>query len=377
MRHGGDVYQKEIKYDFSVSLNPFLEEEGLMDGLINAGIRGLKASHNYPDIHQRRIRGIIAKHEGVTVNEILAGNGASELLMGTIKYINPQSAMLMRPCYSGYEYALESLKGCELIDYPIKEENGFLPSLSDLDLIFEKKPELIFLTDPWNPVGKNIPDDFMEEFLRRAEENDIWVIIDESFLLLSEKALRLKAGRKKDLIKRFPHVVFITSYTKFLALPGVRMGYMTADEQVIEGVRSELPEWNISIPAESIMEEGIKLAEDSYIEMLIKKLREEREHLTRELQNLGFKVYDSDSCFIFFSEEFISKEYFSEENIPEEKDGIESLEKTLEDEGILIRSFEMNEYPNTPSKRFYRIGIKEHDANYHLVEMIQNMKIKK
>ena len=109
-------------------------------------------------------------------------------------------------------------------------------------------------------------------------------------------------------------------------------------------------------------------------------MREEREHLTRELQNLGFKVYDSDSCFIFFSEELISKEYFSEENIPGntfEKNQKKSLEKSLEDEGILIRSFEMNEYPNTPSKRFYRIGIKEHDANYHLVEMIQNMKIKK
>ena len=51
MSHGGDTFGKNIKYDFSVSLNPFPPA----DEITAAGIRGLKDSGKYPDIMQRNI----------------------------------------------------------------------------------------------------------------------------------------------------------------------------------------------------------------------------------------------------------------------------------------------------------------------------------
>ena len=343
MEHGGDIYGQKIKYDFSVSLNPFPPADEIME----AGIRGLESSRAYPDIKQRNIRNIISEKEGVPSSSVLAGNGASELLLGIVKYINPTKALLMEPCYSGYRYVLNALDGCRVISCSLKEENGFIPVSAELDDIWKEKPELVFLTDPWNPSGRNISDDVLEDFLKRADKEETWVIIDESFLLLSEKALGKRSVTKSEILNRYPRIVVITSYTKFLALPGVRMGYMIARSEVIDGVRRLLPEWNLSIPAEYIMEAGLRKAGDrAYLEAVVLKIREEREYLIRELNRLGLKTYDSNTCFIYFT-------------------GPAGLQERLISVGILIRSFDEEGY--------YRIGIKEHIANMFLIDMLNNI----
>lgn len=344
MSHGGDTFGKNIKYDFSVSLNPFPPT----DEITEAGIRGLKDSVQYPDIMQRSIKATIAKAEGTSESNVLAGNGASELLLGAVRYVKPKKVLLLEPCYSGYEYVLGSEESCEIIRYGLKEENGFVPTLSDIDDIWHESPELIFLTDPWNPSGKNIPGEVIEKFLERADIEGTWVIIDESFLLLSEKSLEKSSISKSEMLRRFPRTIVVTSFTKFLALPGIRMGYMVAEMSVIVGVKSLLPEWNLSIPAEYIMEAGLRKAENrAYLESVIKGIREERLFLTESLRRLGFKVFDSDSCYIYFA-------------------GTPGLNEMLTRQGILIREFE--------GTQFYRIGIRDHEANQYLIRKLEEIK---
>ena len=342
MSHGGDTFGKNIIYDFSVSLNPFPPT----DEMTAAGIQGLKDSGRYPDIKQRRIRRAIAEKEGVPQENVIAGNGASELLLGAVRFIKPKKVLLMDPCYSGYEYVLGSEEDCQIMRYSLKEEDGFVPTLKDIDSIWQESPDLIFLTDPWNPSGLNIPEEVLEGFLERADREGAWIVIDESFLLLSEKAMANRTMTKSELLSRFPKTIVVTSFTKFLALPGIRMGYMVADSGVIDGVRVQLSEWNLSIPAEYIMEAGIrKTGDKAYMEAVIKEIREEREYLSWALRQQGFKVMDSSSCYIFFV-------------------GGSELSKTLLKEGILIREFE--------ETGCYRIGIKNHTANEFLVQKLNN-----
>ncbi len=342
MRHGGDTFGKNIIYDFSVSLNPFPPS----DEINSAGIQGLKDSGRYPDIMQRRIRDAIAEKESISNTNVLAGNGASELLLGAVRFIKPKKAVLMEPCYSGYEYVLGTEENCKIIRYSLKEEAGFVPTIDDIDNIWKEQPELIFLTDPWNPNGKNIPDEVLMGILEKADKEDTWVIIDESFLLPSEKAFEKRSILKSELFKRYPKTIVVTSLTKFLALPGVRMGYIVAGNSVIDGVKAQLPEWNLSIPAEYIMEAGIRKTKDkAYMEDVIRCIREERSYLTVELKQLGFKVYDSDTCYIYF-------------------EGAPGLNEILGRDGILIREFEETGY--------YRIGMKDHMANKYLIQKLKD-----
>lgn len=355
MSHGGDTFGKKIKYDYSVNLNPFPPT----DEMTAAGIRGLKDSGKYPDIMQRNIRAVIAEREGVLQSNVLAGNGASELLLGAVRFIKPKKVLLLEPCYSGYEYVLGAEESCQVIRYSLNEEDGFIPTLKDIDNIWDdsgdnnrgnngkNKPELIFLTDPWNPSGKNIPEEVLEGFLEKADREGTWVILDESFLLLSEKVMGNGRVVKSELLSRYPRSIVVTSFTKFLALPGIRMGYMLGDAGVIDGVKAQLPEWNLSIPAEYIMEAGIRKAGDkAYMEAVIRGIREEREYLAVELRQLGFKVFESDSCYIYFV-------------------GIPGLNEKLSGEGILIRDYEEAGY--------YRIGIKNHKANQYLVQKLMEV----
>ena len=349
MKHGGDTYQKNIRYDFSVSLNPFVPKERL----VKAGVRALNDSGRYPDPYQRRIRTLIANDENVSPENVLAGNGASELLTGVVRYINPKRGLLFVPGYSGYEYALDTMGNCEKMFCRTKESNGFLPDLSDLEKALSEgnMPEMMFLCDPWNPSGKLFSKEERNTFLKRADAEGIWVVLDLSFELPGKETE--SAANVSEIIKRYPRTVVLKSYTKLLSLPGVRMGYIVAQNGTVSGIRDVLPEWNLSVPAEYILEEGLKLSKDEeYLSRLRSRIQEERNYLTTELTGLGMKVFDSDSCFIYFKAE-------------------EEIAARLSKMGIWIREYDYAEYPEG---FYYRIGIKEHEANAYLTDCLKKMK---
>ena len=362
MRHGGDTYQKNYIYDFSVSLNPFAP----VRELIEAGAEGLADSDRYPDPEQRKIRTVIGDAEKVPADCVLAGNGASELLTGVVRYVNPKSAVLFVPGYSGYDYVLNLQEHCEVIRYRTKEEEGFLPTARDFEKIPEEwmKPEIIFLCNPWNPTGKLFDEKTLKELLMIADREGIYVVLDESFTLLSDRYLNyeLQEGKTSDqtnrttdagrLIKQYPKIIILKSYTKFLALPGVRMGYLLGNEEIICGIKKELPEWNLSVPAEYILEKGIVFSKDAeYLSSLASHLKEEREYLIRELTEAGMKVFESNSCFLYFKAE-------------------KEIADVLSEKGILIRTYDPAEYPKG---YYYRIGVKDHEANKYLAESIKSV----
>ena len=350
MRHGGDIYQKNIRYDFSVSLNPFVPKEMLTE----AGMRALQNADCYPDLNQRKIRAQIADAEDVFPENVLAGNGASELLIGVVRFLHPKRVLLFTPGYSGYEYAVDSLVSAEKIYCSTKKENGYLPSCEDLDAILSegKKPEMIFLCNPWNPTGKLFSADELVRFLKRAEEEGIYVVLDLSFWLLSSESGIGRTTDVSEIIKRYPRTVILKSFTKFLALPGIRMGYLIGQKDFIKGVRNTLPEWNLSVPAEYILEEGLKLAKNAdYLKLVNELLQKEREYLSSELASLGMEVFESDSCFLYFRSE-------------------KEIAGALCEKGILIREYAYEEYPRG---LYYRIAVKEHAKNVILTECLKKI----
>ena len=51
-RHGGNIYDKDIRIDFSVNVSPF----GMTEGVRQAAILGVEESVRYPDPAQGRLR---------------------------------------------------------------------------------------------------------------------------------------------------------------------------------------------------------------------------------------------------------------------------------------------------------------------------------
>ena len=60
-KHGGDVYSRDYKIDYSANINPL----GPPEGVLRAVRESAAMIQNYPDVSQRRLRQALAEQEQV------------------------------------------------------------------------------------------------------------------------------------------------------------------------------------------------------------------------------------------------------------------------------------------------------------------------
>ena len=353
--HGGDIYNNSVDIDFSVNLNPYelagADERAVKDAIAE----GIESAVCYPDIRQRDVRAAIAETEGVTADQVYAGSGASQLIMAVTNLVNPKKALLIDPCYSGYEHALASVCDCNIVRYPLKEESGFGITPEVADAITDDT-DILFIQDPVNPTGQNVEDFVLEAILDRAKEHDVTVVLDNSFLALSSKADDEAHDRNRSYVNKYNNLFIISSYTKNFALPGLRMGYIMSTKQNIDALIPYLPEWNISSIASSVMKACADIsARSDYLAQSRAYIEKERRYLTGALSSLGFIVFDSDTVFIL---------------IKDVKGLCPDLYERLLKRRILIRRCD-DFY--CLDKSFYRIAVRGHEDNMILTDEIRNI----
>ena len=342
MIHGGDIYDKNIIYDFSVNLNPL----GCPDRVKDALKASLENADRYPDYYQRRVREAIGKAEGVSPTKVIGGNGASELLMAVVRMISPKSALIISPGFNGYRHMLSAVPACRVIEYKLSEENDFALDEGLLEYI---TPELsaVIMANPNNPTGRCIHPGLTDRIYETCVKTGTALVSDESFIKLSSggKSLADKTADYEDLY-------VISAYTKLFAIPGVRAGYLMAHERSIERLRGYLPEWNMSVPAqEAAVAAAEVLGSSSFLADTIKAVTNERDYLSNSLKSKGIKVYPSDTCYIMLQTDT-------------------ELYEQLLSEGIMIRKLET--VPGL-KKGFYRIAVRRHEDNAFLIQTINSV----
>ena len=98
-------------------------EKNIFENKINTKIyRAWDAT--YPDIECTDLRRAIAQKEGIAPEQILCGNGASELLMAVVRAAAPEKCAIAAPSFSGYERAVRAA-GAEPVFYELSHDTGF------------------------------------------------------------------------------------------------------------------------------------------------------------------------------------------------------------------------------------------------------------
>ncbi len=357
MDHGGDVYRNKVNMDFSVNLNPL----GAPRNVLEAVRSSVDLAGRYPDIMQTDVRRAIAEFEGVSPDFVFAGNGASELIMAMVRAVRPKKAFLYEPCFSGYEYALRAY-GCDISYGVLSEDNGFGLTPGDVAGLtgdgHRAAPaetaddvDMIFLCDPGNPSGRNIDDAVLKQILDLAAKRNITVCLDDSFLLLSDKAGGV-LKRRSDLALEYDNLIILTSLTKLFAMPGIRIGYAVSSPKNIEKLAAQLPEWNLPVTAEAAIVSGMReLSETDYLAKAMEIIQRERSYLSGELRALGMNVYESDTTFILFK-------------------GPEDLGINLLGQGILIR--DCSTFKGL-GRGYFRIAVKRHEENERLIAAVRRL----
>ena len=281
--HGGDVFaaartlgaRVEELIDFSANINP----SGFPEGVREAIIEALPLLRHYPDPRCVELVEAIARQKGLTRDQVLVGNGSTELIYLVARSLKPRKAMIVAPAFCEYERALE-LAGAETVFHLTFESTDFTltkPPLTD-------GCQLVFLANPGNPSGTVMAPDILLNVLETFESRGIWTILDEAFIDFVDEASMTAH------LKQFPHLVILRSFTKFYGLPGLRLGCVLADEKVIDRFLREAEPWSVNVMAQAA---GLVCFKDSdYAKKTRALVDRERARLIAELSRIeGLKVF--------------------------------------------------------------------------------------
>lgn len=337
--HGGDIYRNQVKLDFSVNVNPLGVPQEVKAALCHA----LEDCGKYPDILAQKLRRKISSMQQIPPEYLLFGNGASELLMAAIHGIMPEKSVIPVPSFYGYEYAAGAVDG-EVIYYAMDKADGFCVR-KGLYEVLRGDVGMLFLANPNNPTGRRMEKESLRKLLHYCRDRGIVVLLDECFIEFCGEGCSMvpEAGA-------FDNLMILRAFTKSFAIPGVRLGYLICSNPGLLGtVARHLPEWNLSCFAHAA---GCACGGlQDYIKKTVDYVAKERRYLTEKLQDLGIKVFPSESNFVLCYSE-------------------EPLYERLLNQGILIR--DCRNFRGL-SEGYYRIAVRNRKENERLLLALSRM----
>jgi alanine-synthesizing transaminase len=120
--------------------------------------------------------------KGVTLDDIIVGNGVSELIGFVMQgLLNPGDEVLVpSPDYPLWTAATSLASGTP-VHYLCEEENGWNPSISDIRAKVTPNTKAIVVINPNNPTGAIYSTEVLLDIIQVARENGLVVMVDEIY----------------------------------------------------------------------------------------------------------------------------------------------------------------------------------------------------
>lgn len=287
--HGGQIKYFKERFqitekdneilDFSANLNPLgppVQTESYFRDLLSS----LKS---YPDPDYRQLTETLAASEGIDHGQVLVTNGGAEAIFLVAQLFKGQKALIVQPAFLEYERA------CLLND--IQVENVFLQGEEfsfPLDEVLKrmKAVQVVFVCRPNNPTGTVICKNDLLQLFEKGEQYGTTIVIDEAFVHFLPNHEKLT-----KMAERFSNVILLRSLTKIFTLPGIRIGYCLARENVIAQLRNLQIPWSVNALAAAVVPH--LLENDSFINETREWLNHELDWMKHELSKLNFHYSSS------------------------------------------------------------------------------------
>ncbi len=209
--HGDDAYQypQDIRADFSSNICcQDINHEGLMAHL--AGLPLLVA--HYPEPEAWSLEQRLASRLGIRPDCVIVTSGATEAIYLVAQTFRMR-AEIPTPTFSEYADA------CQM--YPATDHTS----------------TVLWLCNPCNPTGAVVDKDLIDRYTQKYS----MVILDQSYENYTHRpVLSAQAAVKAG------NVVQIHSMTKTYAVPGIRLGYITAAAPLVQRIKRWLRPWSVS-----------------------------------------------------------------------------------------------------------------------------------
>lgn len=243
--------------------------------------------HIYPDPESRALRQALSAYVGVPAENLLAGQGADELIDLVMRlFILPGDAVInCPPTFGMYTFDADVNHARQIT---VRRRADFSLDIAAIESVVERETrvKLLIITSPNNPNGSLLPPADLERLLRLP----VVVVLDEAYAEFSGTQF---IGRALE----FPNLIVLRTFSKWAGLAGLRVGYGAFPSAIIEQAWKIKQPYNVSTAAQVAALASLEDAE--YLLGNVAKIIAAREQFQRDLRQIPWLApYPSQSNFV-------------------------------------------------------------------------------
>ncbi|MGQ1891927.1 threonine-phosphate decarboxylase [Thermophagus sp. OGC60D27] len=329
--HGDDIYRyPDIRYNFSSNVNPRGASPALKEHLKGC----MEKIEHYPSPMAEDWVEMIAQSMALSSENVLATNGAVEAIYLIAELFAAKKSWIFYPSFSEYEGA------CVRFNHSVEYYHH--SAFSQVDY---SAADLVWFCNPNNPDGAIYDTGILSQKIE-AYPNTLFVV-DEAYVDFTDEVCSLVS-----CLPKASNLMVIKSMTKRFAIPGLRLGFLMANKNIIEALKQRVMPWRLNALA---IEAGkFCLTQNADDGFNIKTLLQESQRVQNSIHRLkGFRVHWSSTTFFLVEgpvEASILKNRLAEEH------------------GILIR--DASNFRGL-GDRFFRVSVRSEEENNYLIRALE------
>jgi threonine-phosphate decarboxylase len=326
--------------DFSSNVTPI----GIPSSVKKILKKNIDNIKDYPDFSSSLVLSSLKKYTKLEKSNLLVGNGAIEIIYNfCFAFLSKKISVLIPiPTFQEYEVAAK-LSNCKISYFKTMDLS------KNLDLFISQIPKrgCIFICNPNNPTGKLLLKSQLLDIIKAAKKLSTIVFVDECFI----EMVPTSNESVISYIKKYDNLFVLRSLTKSFALPGIRIGYAAASNQIINILQKIKIPWSVNSLAQNAATTALE--NKSHLKKSNLIIKRELNYLKNKINTLnGFDCYDSSTNFILIKTKFDSTK----------------LQQKLLKQNILIRN--CKNFRGLDNHHI-RVAVKSHKDNLKLVKALE------
>jgi histidinol-phosphate aminotransferase len=271
----------------SLNESPFPPLPAVRSALVHC----IDAANRYPEFLPGQLRHLVADRVGVREEQVVLGPGASGVAMQVLHAVTGpgDQIVLSQPTFDGYPIFADMAR-LTAVTVPLnKHGHHDLAAMADA----AADASVVVLCRPHNPTGTLEPIAAVEWFLSQVPRDTV-VLLDEAYIEFVAQRHRIDGP---ELIRRFPNVVVLRTFSKAYGLAGLRIGYGFAAPELASML------WTMQLPfgMSNVSAAAVAASYDAEAQLRhrIRRITAERINLRRRLMAMGVYSTDSHANFVY------------------------------------------------------------------------------
>lgn len=230
-------------------------------------------------------------------DNIIVTCGSSEAIGLTIQTIVSENdnAIVIDPHFPIVYPQIEYM-GAEVRRISLKEENKYLPDIDAIRRSIDENTKLIYMNSPHNPTGSVFPRKIIKQIIDLAAEDGIYLLSDEVY----EKIIYEDKHYSPAGISNYEKIITVNSFSKSYSMCGHRVGYATANNELISNLEKLKFSHSVSTPHSSQKAAISALNSNIETKEMVKKYAARREIVRGKLDEAGAEYVLPRGAFYYF-----------------------------------------------------------------------------